>query len=146
MPTLAIARLWFEGNAFSPLPTGRAQFEAREWTRGAAALAAARDTATELAGVQDVLALHPQWHAELLRCASANQGGAIEHAVFEAWCDEVTADLDAGPILGQARIPILPGDTPDTLGARVLPLEHRLYPAVLRRFVAGDRTPLVMSP
>ena len=95
MPTLAIARLWFEGNAYSPLPTGRTQFEAREWARGPAALADARDTATELAGVQDVLSLHPQWHAELLRSASANPGGAIEHAVFEAWCDEVLADLAA---------------------------------------------------
>jgi phosphoribosylglycinamide formyltransferase 1 len=57
---------------------------------------------------------------------------------------EVTADLDAGPILGQARLSILPGDTPDTLAARVLPLEHRLYPAVLRRFAAGDRTPVLL--
>ena len=54
----------------------------------------------------------------------------------EAGCTvhEVTADLDAGPILGQARVPILPGDTEDTLAARVLVEEHRLYPAVLRRF------------
>lgn len=62
----------------------------------------------------------------------------------EAGCTvhEVTADLDAGPILGQARVPVLPGDTPDMLAARVLTAEHRLYPAVLRRFAAGDRTPL----
>lgn len=64
----------------------------------------------------------------------------------EAGCTvhEVTADLDAGPILGQARVPILPGDTPDTLAARVLPMEHRLYPAVLRRFAMGDRTPVIL--
>lgn len=43
----------------------------------------------------------------------------------------VTSDLDAGPILGQARVPILPGDTEDTLAARVLVEEHRLYPACL---------------
>lgn len=55
---------------------------------------------------------------------------------------EVTADLDAGPILGQARVPVLPGDTPDDLAARVLVQEHRLYPAVLRRFAAGDRSRL----
>lgn len=63
----------------------------------------------------------------------------------EAGCTvhEVTADLDAGPILGQARVPVLPGDTEDTLAARVLQQEHRLYPAVLRRFVAGDRTPIL---
>lgn len=56
----------------------------------------------------------------------------------------VTAELDGGPILGQARVPILPGDTPETLAARVLPMEHRLYPAVLRRFAAGDPTPVML--
>lgn len=57
---------------------------------------------------------------------------------------EVTPVLDDGPILGQARVPVLPGDTPDTLAARVLVQEHRLYPAVLRRFAAGDRRPLML--
>ena len=52
---------------------------------------------------------------------------------------EVTAALDDGPILGQARVKVLPGDTPETLAARVLVQEHALYPAVLRRFAAGDR-------
>ena len=55
---------------------------------------------------------------------------------------EVTAELDDGPILGQARVPVEPGDTPDTLAARVLTMEHRLYPAVLRRFADGDRSRL----
>lgn len=50
----------------------------------------------------------------------------------------VTPALDDGPILGQARVPVLPGDTADTLAQRVLEQEHRLYPAVLRRFAAGD--------
>jgi phosphoribosylglycinamide formyltransferase-1 len=64
----------------------------------------------------------------------------------EAGCTvhEVTADLDAGPILGQARVPILPGDTEDSLAARVLTMEHQLYPAVLRRFATGDRTPVLL--
>jgi phosphoribosylglycinamide formyltransferase-1 len=57
---------------------------------------------------------------------------------------EVTAALDDGPVLGQAEVPVLPTDTPETLAARVLVQEHRLYPAVLRRFVTGERTPLVM--
>ena len=55
---------------------------------------------------------------------------------------EVTPELDEGPILGQAQVPILPGDTPDVLAARGLEQEHRRYPAVLRRFAAGDRTPV----
>ena len=49
---------------------------------------------------------------------------------------QVTAELDAGPVLGQARVPVLPDDTADSLAARVLAEEHRLYPAVLRRFAA----------
>ena len=55
---------------------------------------------------------------------------------------EVTAELDDGPILGQASVPVLPDDTPDTLAARVLQREHELYPAVLRRFAEGDRSQL----
>ncbi len=66
---------------------------------------------------------------------------ALEAGDAEDGCTvhEVTAELDAGPILGQARVPVLPGDTADTLAARVLIQEHRLYPAVLRRFARGDR-------
>ncbi|MEX1663053.1 phosphoribosylglycinamide formyltransferase [Thioclava sp. 15-R06ZXC-3] len=69
---------------------------------------------------------------------------ALEAGDAEAGCTvhEVTPVLDDGPILGQARVAIAPGDTPETLAARVLVQEHRLYPAVLRRFAQGDRTPL----
>ena len=72
---------------------------------------------------------------------------ALESGDSEHGCSvhEVTAALDDGPILGQARVPILKGDTPETLAARVLVQEHRLYPAVLRRFVAGERVPLVLQ-
>ncbi|QFT95704.1 Phosphoribosylglycinamide formyltransferase [Roseovarius sp. THAF8] len=69
---------------------------------------------------------------------------AIAAGEAEAGCTvhEVTLELDDGPILGQARVPVHPGDTPQALAARVLEQEHRLYPAVLRRFAAGDRTPV----
>lgn len=65
----------------------------------------------------------------------------------EAGCTvhEVTAELDDGPILGQARVAIAADDTPDTLAARVLKMEHRLYPAVLRRYAEGDRAPVFLS-
>ena len=72
-------------------------------------------------------------HARALAAADS-QAGCTVH--------EVTAELDAGPILGQARVPVLPGDDEASLAARVLTQEHRLYPAVLRRFAAGDRSPL----
>ena len=73
-------------------------------------------------------------------------GRALDAGDAEAGCTvhEVTAELDDGPILGQARVPILPSDTPDTLAARVLTMEHRLYPEVLRRFAAGDRSPVAL--
>jgi len=58
---------------------------------------------------------------------------------------EVTAELDDGPILGQASLAIDASDTPDSLAARVLVLEHRLYPAVLRRFAQSDRSPVQMQ-
>jgi phosphoribosylglycinamide formyltransferase-1 len=70
-------------------------------------------------------------------------------AAGDAWAGasahEVTAALDAGPVLGQVRVPVRPGDTAETLAARVLPAEHRLYPAVLRRFAAGDRRPVMLT-
>jgi phosphoribosylglycinamide formyltransferase 1 len=71
---------------------------------------------------------------------------AIAAGDREAGCTvhEVTGELDCGPILGQARVPVLPGDTPDTLAARVLEQEHRLYPAVLRRVAEGNRTPVLL--
>jgi phosphoribosylglycinamide formyltransferase-1 len=49
----------------------------------------------------------------------------------------VTRMVDEGPILAQAAVPVLPGDTPDTLADRVLAQEHRIYPMALRRFAAG---------
>jgi phosphoribosylglycinamide formyltransferase-1 len=69
---------------------------------------------------------------------------ALDAGDAEAGCTvhEVTPVLDDGPILGQARVPVLAGDSAETLAARVLGMEHRLYPAVLRRFAAGDRTPV----
>ncbi|VXC63839.1 phosphoribosylglycinamide formyltransferase 1 [Massilia sp. 9I] len=47
----------------------------------------------------------------------------------------VTAELDHGPIVAQARVPVLPGDTEQTLSARVLVEEHKLYPYAVRLFV-----------
>lgn len=71
---------------------------------------------------------------------------ALEAGETEHGCTVhlVTPELDDGPILGQARVPVEEGDTPDTLAARVLVQEHKLYPAVLRRFTAGDSTPLML--
>lgn len=68
--------------------------------------------------------------------AGDTEAGATVHLV--------TAELDAGPMLGQARVPVLPTDRADDLAARVLAQEHLLYPQVLRRFAAGDQTPIML--
>jgi len=71
---------------------------------------------------------------------------AIAAGDTQAGCSvhEVTAVLDDGPVLGRAVVPVLPGDTPEDLAARVLVQEHKLYPAVLRRFGAGERGVLTL--
>jgi phosphoribosylglycinamide formyltransferase-1 len=63
---------------------------------------------------------------------------AIAAGDTEAGCTVhlVTAGVDEGPILGQARVPILPGDDDHTLSARVLEQEHKLYAATLAAFVS----------
>ncbi|WP_018872158.1 phosphoribosylglycinamide formyltransferase [Thioalkalivibrio sp. ALJ16] len=50
----------------------------------------------------------------------------------------VTPELDGGPVIMQARVPVAPDDTPDTLAARVQRAEHRLYPEVVRRLCSGE--------
>lgn len=49
----------------------------------------------------------------------------------------VTEELDGGEVLGQAQVPILPGDTPETLAARVLVEEHKLYPRIVREWLSN---------
>lgn len=56
----------------------------------------------------------------------------------------VTEVMDAGPILAQAAVPVLPADTPSVLAARVLVQEHRLYPAALGHILTG--TPGLSDP
>ena len=65
-------------------------------------------------------------HARALAAGDAEAGCSVH---------VVTEELDAGDLLGQARVPVLPGDTPDTLAERVLAAEHSLYPRILTEFV-----------
>ena len=61
--------------------------------------------------------------------ANDNRHGASVHFV--------TSDLDGGPVIIQAEVPVLPGDDPDTLAARVLVQEHKIYPEAIRWFAEG---------
>ena len=65
-------------------------------------------------------------HARALE-AGCRFAGATVH--------RVTADLDHGPILDQAAVPVLPDDTPESLAARVLTQEHLLYPRAIARLL-----------
>ena len=72
-------------------------------------------------------------------------GRAVHEAVLASGDTETGATVhlvdglyDHGPILAQARVPVLAGDTPETLAARVLEQEHRLFPETLRRIAAGE--------
>ena len=68
---------------------------------------------------------------------------ALEAGDAEAGCTVhlVVEEVDAGPVLGQARVPVLAGDTPEDLAARVQAAEHRLYPQALRDFLQTKTAP-----
>lgn len=67
-------------------------------------------------------------HAEMLRAGVKIAGCTVHY---------VSAEMDAGPIIGQAAVPVLAGDTADTLAARILEQEHILYPECVRRIAEG---------
>lgn len=75
-----------------------------------------------------LLPRHPglETHARVL-AAGDSETGCTAHLV--------TPEVDAGPILAQERVPVLPGDTVETLATRVLEAEHRLYPQAVARYL-----------
>jgi microcystin degradation protein MlrC len=135
---LAVARLWHEGNSFTPLPTTQADFERREWFEGAQHLARYRGTGTELGAVAAFADAHPDWEIVLLRCASAPPGGPVEDALYE----RIVADMLRG----------LQADGWDAVylslhGALVAVSEPQADLKLLRRVRAaiGDAVPLGVS-
>ncbi len=74
---------------------------------------------------------------EAVLASGATCSGCTIHLVDET--------VDGGPILAQATVPVLPGDTPETLAARVAQAEHRLYPEVVRAIAAGRLLPGVRA-
>ena len=67
-------------------------------------------------------------HRRVLEAGDREHGASVHF---------VTAELDGGPLIAQARIRVVPGDTEDMLAERLLPLEHQLLPAVLDLLVSG---------
>jgi phosphoribosylglycinamide formyltransferase 1 len=68
---------------------------------------------------------------------------AIDAGVAEHGCTVhfVTLGVDEGPVIAQAKVPVLPDDTAETLASRVLVAEHQLYPAALRLVAEGNLSP-----
>jgi phosphoribosylglycinamide formyltransferase-1 len=67
-------------------------------------------------------------HQQALDARVAEHGASVHF---------VTAELDHGPVVARAAVPVLPGDTDATLAARVLVQEHILYPRAIRQFLEG---------
>lgn len=126
--------------------SGKPAFEAALTER----LEAARAEIVCLAGFMRVLspAFTEHWRDRLINIhpsllpafpgldthARALAAGVTEHGCTVHF---VRAGVDDGPIIAQAVVPVLPGDTPETLAARVLVEEHRLYPAALALVASG---------
>jgi len=71
-------------------------------------------------------------HARAIAAGDSHAGASV---------NLVTSELDGGEVLGQVKVAILPGDTPDVLARRVLIAEHQLYPRVLAEYVSRARNP-----
>ena len=109
-----------------------------------------------LAGFLRQLAVPPAWrgrilniHPALLPGGPAGRGlygGRVHEAVLASRATEsgasvhvVDGDYDTGPVVLRTTVPVLPGDTPETLGARVFAAECELYPEAVRRYAASLR-------
>lgn len=82
-----------------------------------------------------IVNIHPSLLPKYRGLDTHSRAIAAGDAVSGCSVHVVTEELDFGDVLGRAEVPIEPDDTPETLEARVLAAEHRLYPSVLSEFV-----------
>ena len=84
-----------------------------------------------------ILNIHPSLLPDFRGLEAWRQ--ALEAGVSEAGCTVhmVDAGVDTGKVLGQTRVPVLPGDTAELLHARIQVAEHELYPRMVREFAQG---------
>jgi phosphoribosylglycinamide formyltransferase-1 len=85
-----------------------------------------------------ILNIHPSLLPQFPGLHAQRQ--ALEAGVSETGCTVhfVDAGMDTGPIVLQRRVPVLPGDTEETLAARILEQEHLAYPEAVRRVLKGE--------
>src|SRR5437868_9017368 len=88
-PRVAIARLWHEGNSFTPVRTRLADFRQREWRLGAEVAHFYKGTRTELGAAVDFFAAHRDLVPVYLRCAAAGPGGAVEESELQKIIGEI---------------------------------------------------------
>jgi phosphoribosylglycinamide formyltransferase-1 len=86
---------------------------------------------------QRILNIHPSLLPAFPGLEAQRQALDYGVQVTGATVHLVTSELDGGPIVLQASVPVLPGDTVDTLSARVLVQEHRIYPDAIRIVLDG---------
>jgi phosphoribosylglycinamide formyltransferase-1 len=87
-----------------------------------------------------MLNIHPSLLPHFTGVDTHARALAAGHATHGCTVHWVTDELDAGPIVGQSEVPVLPGDDEKTLAARVLEAEHRLYPESLAKAALALRT------
>ncbi|MGE3924093.1 MAG: M81 family metallopeptidase, partial [Lautropia sp.] len=92
---LLVARFYYEGNSFGPLPADRSAFERTEWHAGQQALERAVGSGRELAALPGFAARHPEWTVLASRCAAAVPSGPIDDAVFDELLAAILCDTDA---------------------------------------------------
>ena len=85
-----------------------------------------------------IINIHPSLLPKFPGLAAWQQALAAGETETGCTVHRVDLGMDTGPILAQARVPVLPGDTSETLHARIQAAEHALYPEVVRRFAAGE--------
>jgi phosphoribosylglycinamide formyltransferase-1 len=151
-PGLTLAEA--EGVLVVRLPAYDPKDKAAFWTALDATLREAEVDYVALAGFMRILpaAFVQDWEGRILNIHPSllpkykglhTHEAALAAGDAHAGCSVhiVTPELDDGPVLAQARVAILPGDTPDTLAGRVLVAEHQLYPRALADHVGRGRDP-----
>jgi microcystin degradation protein MlrC len=94
MQRLAVARLWHEGNSFTPVRTRLADFKAREWRRGEEVARFYRGTRTEIGAAVDFFERNASLAPIYLRCAAAPPGGPVDEADLQAVIAEIVHGVE----------------------------------------------------
>ena len=115
--------------------------------------AALRDAKIDLIAEAGFMRIHSEWFAKTWEGRALNihpsllplfpgirvHQQALDAGVKESGCTVhfIVAELDSGPTIAQAAVPVLPGDTAETLAARILVEEHKLYPEAVKLVAQG---------